>query len=429
MTALASIIWNIAIGWVWTAALGLAAEANRCPRWFARFGIAVGLSFGVSSVIYFVLVVAGIGSAPALAALEGVSLGAGVFLMLRGPARAAAAEPPWRWWDFALASALCVLLTLAAAVFVWKFEGWPHGMWDAWSIWNLRARYLAADGIWRYAVSPLLERSHPDYPLLTPALVARTWLYGGRNFDPAAPGAIAALFSFATTAFLTGWIWMRRGRTLALIADCVLLSCTAWVAAAGDQYADVPIALYFTGAIVLATAGGQCAVVAGVFARLAPLLALVLVFKLAIAPAADPLLSQGFGPAFAKIMDGTRWRLIFERLIGEVANLGQWYAHPLLLLAILMAVVRLKPEWRAESVPLWSALGLMLTAYLGVYLITPSDLAWHLGTSMGRLLIQLWPATVASMILALNPLPVAQSEPPQMELAGVRGRTRKKRRR
>jgi len=36
-----------------------------------------------------------------------------------------------------------------------------------------------------------------------------------------------------------------------------------------------------------------------------------------------------------------------------------------------------------------------------VYLITPSDLAWHLGTSLGRLCCQLWPGflLVAFMVL------------------------------
>jgi hypothetical protein len=38
---------------------------------------------------------------------------------------------------------------------------------------------------------------------------------------------------------------------------------------------------------------------------------------------------------------------------------------------------------------------------LAVYLITPSDLAWHLGTSLGRLCCQLWPGflLVAFMVL------------------------------
>ena len=54
------------------------------------------------------------------------------------------------------------------------WENNPQGNWDAWSIWNLRARFLAAGGIVAHrAWSPLLSSTHPEYPLLTSAFVAR----------------------------------------------------------------------------------------------------------------------------------------------------------------------------------------------------------------------------------------------------------------
>jgi hypothetical protein len=38
--------------------------------------------------------------------------------------------------------------------------------------------------------------------------------------------------------------------------------------------------------------------------------------------------------------------------------------------------------------------GLMLGSYYLAYVITPFDIAWHVSTSIDRLLVQLWPLVV-----------------------------------
>lgn len=43
-------------------------------------------------------------------------------------------------------------------------------------------------------------------------------------------------------------------------------------------------------------------------------------------------------------------------------------------------------------------------AYCATFLFTPYDLHWHLGTAMSRLMIQLWPATVLTLMLFTYPL-------------------------
>ena len=47
-------------------------------------------------------------------------------------------------------------------------------------------------------------------------------------------------------------------------------------------------------------------------------------------------------------------------------------------------------------------LGAMLAGYFFVYLTTPHDLAWHVNTSMDRLLIHLWPSTLLAVFLYLG---------------------------
>jgi hypothetical protein len=77
-------------------------------------------------------------------------------------------------------------------------------------------------------------------------------------------------------------------------------------------------------------------------------------------------------------------------------HLGGGIAHPLVLLAILAIVLRLSidPRYRLPIAISTVALALTFAADLAAYVITPSDLAWHLGTSFGRLILQLWPAAL-----------------------------------
>ena len=90
---------------------------------------------------------------------------------------------------FALAIVLAVTMFLGAVVYN------PHGEEAAWSIWNLRARFLfRAGAFWRDAFSSDLSWSHPDYPLLLPGLVALCWKLAGQESTDA-PIAIAFLFA------------------------------------------------------------------------------------------------------------------------------------------------------------------------------------------------------------------------------------------
>src|SRR5271156_5373183 len=80
--------------------------------------------------------------------------------------------------------ALCSALYAA----VMRVLAYPHGDgWDAFSIWNLHARFLFLGGSnWRDGFTVMLPWSHPDYPLLLPAAIAHFWRYFGHD-DPAVP--------------------------------------------------------------------------------------------------------------------------------------------------------------------------------------------------------------------------------------------------
>ena len=185
------------------------------------------------------------------AAVEGVALAAalalGMLVKRRGTLLDWAPSPPCPWY---LTAAFGVALASAATMFVFYALNKPHGEWDAWSIWNLRARFLFRAGeFWRDAFSNQIAWSHPDYPLLLPGIVAMCWTLA-RAESTLAPGAVAFLFTFGAAGLLISTLGILRGKTQALIAGIVLLGSVSVVVNGANQYADIPLS-YF----ILATLG------------------------------------------------------------------------------------------------------------------------------------------------------------------------------
>ena len=82
-----------------------------------------------------------------------------------------------------------------------------------------------------------------------------------------------------------------------------------------------------------------------------------------------------------------------ESLIERLMGFGSGPGHPFVLLAFLALTVSPAGCKRYGS-PVWIssvAVGGMFLSYLGVYLISPLDLSWHLQSSLDRVLLQIWP--------------------------------------
>ena len=132
----------------------------------------------------------------------------------------------------------------------------------------LRARMLASPGaLFQRAWSPLLGATHPEYPLLTSAFIARCWVYGGGATPESVPLITAVIFFLALCAIAVGGVARMRSEALGIVYGLILASTPALVHETTAQYADVPVACYFLGA-VLFTAIGQ-PVLAGLFAGFA----------------------------------------------------------------------------------------------------------------------------------------------------------------
>jgi hypothetical protein len=434
-----------------------------------KVSLSVGFGLGIFSVVYFLSLLLGVTQLflvdSAVFALFVIG-----FLLLRAhgtgfvnPTRHTA-EPKSHFHRLvAIAFALALCGALYAAVM--RTLAYPHGDgWDAFSIWNLHARFLFLGGPhWRDGFSPLIPWSHPDYPLLLPAAIAHFWSFVGHD-TPAVPGIIGLLFTFSTVGLLFSVLSILRGRTAAMLGATVLLATPAFVELGTSQYADVPLSFFVlatvsllclhdsrardnashrsSGLLALAGLAAGCAAwtknegllflstillarlltlirygrssVAAVARQLepllvtaAPVLLLVAYFKHFIAPPGD-LFSDGT-TALHKLVVPARYWAIVKWYVKGFLRFGHWLAIPgtLLLIAFYFAAGKRLRETELTEAELGLrtsilALGLTLAGYFAVYLITPYDIYWHLRFSLPRLFLQLWPSAIFVFFLSIT---------------------------
>ncbi len=121
---------------------------------------------------------------------------------------------------------------------------YPMGGWDAWSVWNLKARFLFLGKTqWRAMFDPVLWRSSPHYPLLLPLMNVWGWI-GYKNPTPIVPLWNSLLFTFLTGGFL--FSVLRRSVSVLLSTAAVLLLFTLpyFTKLASSQYCDIVLAFY-----------------------------------------------------------------------------------------------------------------------------------------------------------------------------------------
>ncbi len=375
-------------------------------------------------------------------------LAAGVVLAWRRrQPRTDVAPQPERssYLGWALVAAAILALLLVAISFVESAAAYPHGGWDAWAIWNLRAKFVTTSETWRNSVSPLVTDTHTEYPLLTSAAIARMWVYEG-EVSTSAPAVFAALMGAGLVAFVFGRLWQLRSIALAAAGVLVLFCWLPLSDEAVMQYADVPLACMIVCATGLLMGNGSGeTVLAGLIAGLAaltkneglafsilatsavlvlrrrrqyilpfalavaPLLVLAFLFRSAIAPRQDPLLQQGAGAILAKVGDFSRYAVLAKGVVSETGGASDWYTHPLLLLAVLAAGLGMQKSRAREVLVPGATIVALFLAGMAAFLLTSNDLSWQIGTAMGRVLTQLWPAALMIIAMMFGPVPAYAS--------------------
>ena len=351
-----------------------------------------------------------------------------------------------RFWYFP-AVAFLAALVVAGIAFTRYSAAAPHGAWDAWGDWNLRARFLYLGGPhWTDVFSPRGTMPHRDYPLLLSATVARCWTYL-KSDAQSAPITIAFLFAFATAGVLFCALSLLRGRTQGLIAATILLATPFFVVLGSAQYADVPLAFFFLSTIVLlclhehsGSARRHALTLAGAMAGLAvwtknegglfllcllvshlvitlrargfgayapelrsitagllPVLAVVALFKIRFAWNTDLLVTHG---AVHRLGDPARYRVVFAAFTDGLLHFGDWrLSIPPLMIAYLLLLGVRKQEGRLAAKIGATTLTLTAVGYFFIYVTAWVPLPWLLQTSLTRLCIQLYPSALFLLFL------------------------------
>ena len=424
--------------------------SSPAERWLrGAIGVALGLGSWSAAYAASLLLFGPAGRIPKDALLAA----AGAALLLAARNRAAGAggrrepAPRWLWAAFALAGAA------AAAIFVHDTLRGPDGGYDAFMIWNLRARFLARAGTgFRAAFSPEMEFwAHQDYPWLVPGLVAQGFLLSGRE-PRLVPALFAATFAALAVAIPALSLARARGARWGLLGAIALLTTPCFVVFAVHQESDLPLAVYLASAaalLLLAAERGNAprllllagfsaglgawtknegTLYAGCFALAllvrtrdvralgwflvgcAPAGALVAAFKLGFAPPTDLWQFSTARSLFSHATDPLRWGrlvLLTLRRIFFFQDHALWVAAEL---AVLLAWVRKLPG----TVP-GTALFLACAVYAPLYVLQPHPLEWLYRYSVERIFIQLWPAAILATLL---PLARAAAEPPPETSSG-----------
>jgi len=227
------------MGWIAGLSLPIGAAlvfAWRAARGAERSALIAALAAtltGAASLLWGPMIAAGVRSPVALVAVDAVLWAAVIVMVWRrppAPSTAPGTPPSDRTLLIAAIGLLAATTALATAHFVVTSALLPHGDWDAWAQWNLRARFFyrgLADGTWRTAFDPSLAWSHADYPPLVPLSVARLWVYGPQTV--AVPIVLAALFGAGTVMMAGASVMATRGAARGALAAAAILACPAFV--------------------------------------------------------------------------------------------------------------------------------------------------------------------------------------------------------
>lgn len=436
------ILVSTVLGTLIVAAIWPVQNAARSP-WVLRVALGLGLGLFVTSVLFvgWSRVTPRPGWPTFLNELTLVAGGA--FALARryrqrsAPA-ASIVRAPWSHGAVLALGAIAAAAIPALLATGRALQAEPLGGWDAWAIWNLHARFLFRAGqAWPELLNaPAMAWTHADYPLLLPGSIARLWTYtGGETVN--APAIVAAVLALGTLLIVATTLWRQRGPLVAALAALTLLATPFFVTFALNQHADIPLGYFFASTLALLILAGdradaaRCRCLAGLMAagaawtknegllfaaatalvvladatiRRTPRAALgflvgllggfvpVLAFKFGQTPGND-IVSGELVHRLSQLLEPERYRVIAAAAWRDFGRFGEWHIVPFAALAILLSPARIRTAARAVRY-LVVILGLMLAGYAAIYLLTPWNLQEHLDSSLVRLLLQLWPATL-----------------------------------
>jgi len=387
---------------------------------------------------------------------------ASVVLLTRRDRPAANPEPtdrPRRWQNLTP----WVVVGGLAAGHVWNYLEWvavrPYGLYDGMAIWTYRALQWTRSGDGFPEVVRLMTESKPDYPLLLPGLISGQFtLWGSEAVGiPIATGwffllGLAAATYLAVARWSTPpnaalgvalllstpmiWRWEFAQSVDLAVAYLALVAAHGLVELnGGTDRIDVPPALtgFFLGllvwtkneGVILAFVIVATAVATGILRHIhvhrrrwisitagaVPGITATVAFKQSWVALSET--GRYLRPEAASLLaEPDRWVEIARAVAGRLVPVSAGVAWGLTWM-VLIGLLVVAASRRRVSTTTWpwafylGAFLSLLAIDAGIYLITPDPLAWHLRTSLDRLLMQIAPLLLVAVFIFARPASTA----------------------
>jgi hypothetical protein len=421
-------------GWLFTGCIGigagLAITSSTAFWWLAAFG-QPDLKYLIFELGLFVIL--------ALAAAIRIWQNANL-THNRSPWRATQSPDNNR----GLMYAFILLLVAFIAAFMLKavFER-PDGAHDAWAIWNYRARWLFRGGShWTHAFTYLNPADSPDYPLLVTGSVFRIWNMVGTDHI-FAPITVAGVLAVGSVLVVFAGLSVLRGLNQGCLAAIFLLMATQFMNVATYQYGDAPLAFFILSTIILfslhdhypdlaerllllAGLTAACAAwtknegilflvlviisrfmgrirrdnIPGVLKQLlyftigmSPILLSLILFKVYYAIANDLVNQANLIKLSDYLVDFNRYTTLLLGIGAKILTFNDSIFILSIAYLIFSGIDRSACVKEGVKSHLW-IIALMLGGYFCSFFISPHNLEWHMGSSLRRLIVQLWPTWV-----------------------------------
>ena len=127
-----------------------------------------------------------------------------------------------------------------------------------------------------------------------------------------------------------------------------------------------------------------------------PIVLTLLLFKFFYAPPNDLIAENQAGTLLEKLTDTERYLMIIENIANSV-----YRKYPLIIFFIFIMILFYNKKRISRD---FLIVILMLLIYIGVYIMTPHNLQWHLATSLDRLLLHIFPSFTFLFMYNINKL-------------------------
>ena len=126
----------------------------------------------------------------------------------------------------------------------------PYGGWDAWQVWNFKAKFLLLEGNdWRNMFDPVLWRSSQHYPLLLPLINLWGWTFS-RMPVHGVPLATSVVFTSLTVGLLCSGLRAFIKTFPSLVSALLIASLPFFLTLGTSQYSDIVLSYYLLGSFL-----------------------------------------------------------------------------------------------------------------------------------------------------------------------------------